>query len=175
MPVVLAPARPMVPALLKISIPFARLIDQPKAFNSLRRYSATIRWRVVVGGYFTLVSNTSANSLLRFKFTTGVATVTVELGTGTKPHWVNYDTRLLATWSSGTTLLGQLLDANTGATIGTTFSISVTNNQFQAFRSYADGSVAYPAAGSSGTKLKIARVLPCTGIGIGPRLLSRGT
>ena len=114
------------------------------------------------GGYFTLVSNTSANSLMLFKFTTGAATVTVELGTGTKPHLVNYGTRLLATWNSGTTMVGQLLDANTGATIGTTFSIAVTNNQFQDFRSYADGSVAYPAAGSSGTKLKIARVLPCT-------------
>ena len=36
------------------------------------------------------------------------------------------------------------------------------DHNYQAFKAYADGSVAYPAAGSSSTSIRIARVLPLT-------------
>jgi len=60
-------------------------------------------------------------------------------------------------------MVGQVLDASTGATVGATVPIDAPSNQFQDFRDYPDGSVAYPAPGSSSTKIKIVRVLPCTG------------
>ena len=34
--------------------------------------------------------------------------------------------------------------------------------RLEAFKGYADGSVAYPAAGSSSTSIRIARVMPLT-------------
>ena len=39
---------------------------------------------------------------------------------------------------------------------------NVLGSRYQDFRAYPDGSVAYPAPGSSGTKIKILRVLPCS-------------
>ena len=112
-------------------------------------------------GYWILVSNTTANDLMLFKFSTGAATSNINLGTGTKPHLVRYGSQLLATWNMGTNMVGQLLDAATGAKIGATFAIAATNNQFSDFREYPDHSVAYPAQGSSANKLKIVRVWPC--------------
>ena len=40
--------------------------------------------------------------------------------------------------------------------------VAVPDHNYQAFKAYADGSVAYPAAGSSSTSIRIARVLPLT-------------
>jgi hypothetical protein len=37
----------------------------------------------------------------------------------------------------------------------------VLNNRYQEMKPFPDGSVAYPAPGSSNTKIKILRVLPC--------------
>ena len=63
-----------------------------------------------------------------------------------------------------------MLDATTGMPpAGTTtasagplkLTPNVLGSRYQDFRAYADGSVAYPAPGSSGTKIKILRVLPC--------------
>jgi hypothetical protein len=113
------------------------------------------------GGYWVLASNTTANALHLYKFTTGTASADISLGTGTKPHLVAYGSHLLASWGSGSAMVGQILDRATGATIGSTFPIAVPSNQFQDFRSYADGSAAYVAPGSSATKLKIVRVAPC--------------
>jgi hypothetical protein len=36
----------------------------------------------------------------------------------------------------------------------------VRDHDYLAFKAYADGSVAYPAAGSSSTSIRIARVMP---------------
>jgi hypothetical protein len=64
----------------------------------------------------------------------------------------------------------QVLDSTTGAApAGSTatsagpvmLSPNVLGSRYQDFRSYPDGSAAYPAPGSSGTKIKILRVLPC--------------
>ncbi|MGD8909507.1 MAG: hypothetical protein PVI92_09165 [Chromatiales bacterium] len=45
-------------------------------------------------------------------------------------------------------------------TLGDQFTIDVPDNNYQAFKKYADGSVAYPAAASSSTSIQIARVMP---------------
>jgi hypothetical protein len=58
-------------------------------------------------------------------------------------------------------LFVQAFDAATGAALGTPVPVSVPGNRNQEFRSFPDGSVAYPAPGSSSTKIKILRVLPC--------------
>jgi hypothetical protein len=39
--------------------------------------------------------------------------------------------------------------------------VAVAGNHYQEFKPYPDGSVAYPAPGSSNTKLKILGILPC--------------
>jgi hypothetical protein len=112
------------------------------------------------GNYWVLVTNVGALHLYRFTSAGGVAS-DISLGSGTKPHLVTYGSRMFAAWASGTNMVGQVLDASTGAAIGSTVSIAAASNQFQDFRNYPDGSVAYPAPGSSATKLKIVRVLPC--------------
>jgi hypothetical protein len=65
----------------------------------------------------------------------------------------------------------QILDGTTGAapagsSAATAGPLKLTPNvlgsRYQDFRAYPDGSVAYPAPGSSGTKIKILRVLPCS-------------
>jgi len=54
------------------------------------------------------------------------------------------------------------LDATTGAAQGSAYYVSaVTGSRYQDFRSFPDGSAAYAARGSSGTKIKIVRILPC--------------
>jgi hypothetical protein len=99
------------------------------------------------------------------------------------PHLAAYGAgRLVAAWETSTatgdfsqTAAGrqmwiQVLDATTGmapagATSASAGPLKVTPNvlgsRYQDLRAYPDGSVAYPAPGSSGTKIKILRVLPC--------------
>ena len=99
------------------------------------------------------------------------------------PHLAPYGSgQLLAAWESSTTsgdfpqndakrqMFVQLLDAATGAppagvTASSAGPVMVTPNvlgsRYQDFRPFPDGSVAYPAPGSSSTKLKILRVLAC--------------
>ena len=62
----------------------------------------------------------------------------------------------------------QVLDSSTGAAISSPFTVpsgttasAVYGNRYQAFKSFPDGSVAYPSAGSSTTKLKVLRIMPC--------------
>jgi hypothetical protein len=62
----------------------------------------------------------------------------------------------------------QVLDGSTGATPSGASSasagplqVAVKGSRYQDFRAYPDGSVAYPAPGSSSTKVKILRVLSC--------------
>lgn len=95
------------------------------------------------------------------------------------PHLVNYGSQLLAVWekaansgdlafrSTGRTMVLQVIDRKTGAAIGTPVSVpssgagSVYGNRYYAFKPFPDGSVAFPSPGSSASKLKILRVLPC--------------
>jgi hypothetical protein len=99
------------------------------------------------------------------------------------PHLVPYGSgQLLAAWETSTQtgdfaqnapgrqMYVQVLDATTGAapagssadTAGPfKLSPNVLGSRYQDFRAYPDGSAAYPAPGSSGTKIKILRVLGC--------------
>jgi hypothetical protein len=101
------------------------------------------------------------------------------------PHLAAYGNgQFLAAWESSTTtgdfpqsdskrqMFVQVVDGTTGGApaASTTTSagpLKVTPNvlgsRYQDFRAYPDGSVAYPAPGSGATKLKILRVLGCSG------------
>jgi hypothetical protein len=69
---------------------------------------------------------------------------------------------MLLAWESGGSMAAQVLDSGTGENVGQTFTIDVKDHNYQAFKAYPDGSVAYPAAGSSNTSIRIARVMPCS-------------
>jgi hypothetical protein len=91
------------------------------------------------------------------------------------PHLAPFGAnRLLAAWESSTAtgdlspsdrnrkLSLQALDATSGAPAGATVSVTgIAGNRYQDFRGYPDGSVAYAAPGSTNTRIKILRVLPC--------------
>ncbi len=102
------------------------------------------------------------------------------------PHLAPYGTtgtQMVAAWESSTALGDfaqnaarqmsiQILDSTTGmapagSTATTAGPLKVTPNvlgsRYQDFRSFPDGSVAYPAPGSAATKIKILRVLGCNG------------
>jgi hypothetical protein len=101
------------------------------------------------------------------------------------PHLAAYGGgQFLAAWESSTTtgdfpqndakrqMFVQVIDGTTGAApagASTTSAgpVKVTPNvlgsRYQDFRAYPDGSVAYPAPGSAATKIKILRVLGCSG------------
>jgi hypothetical protein len=98
-------------------------------------------------------------------FTTGASDTTITTSAATAhPHLVSYGAgRMLLTWESGSSMLAQVFDSGTGQTIGAQFTIAVRDHSYQAFKAYADGSAAYPAAGSTSTTIKIARVMPLAG------------
>src|SRR5579871_5444271 len=98
------------------------------------------------------------------------------------PHLAAYGSQVLAAWEESTAtgdlaqsdknrqMYLQVLDSTTGmAPAGSTatssgplmLSPNVLGSRYQDFRAFPDGSVAYPAPGSSGTRIKILRVLPC--------------
>ena len=63
---------------------------------------------------------------------------------------------------TGRKLRLQVLDRKTGATEGDAIDVAVQGNRYQDLVAFPDGSVAFAAPGSSATKVKILRVLPCT-------------
>jgi hypothetical protein len=90
------------------------------------------------------------------------------------PHLAAYGpTRMLAAWETtprpgdlvrhdaGRRMYVQALSRATGAAEGAPFSVGVTGNPYQELVAFPDGSVAYVAPGSSSTKVKILRILPC--------------
>ena len=101
------------------------------------------------------------------------------------PHLAAYGTsQMLAAWEESTAtgdfsqndknrqMYLQVLDSTTGAAPAGSSATSagplmlspnLLGSRYQDFRSYPDGSVAYPAPGSSATKIKILRVLGCNG------------
>lgn len=96
-------------------------------------------------------------------FTTGQSDQTVHnAGASSHPHLVSYGTNnMLLSWESGSGMAAQIHNALDASTVGAQFTISVPDHNFQAFKSFSDGSVAYPAAGSNNTSIRIARVHPC--------------
>jgi hypothetical protein len=101
------------------------------------------------------------------------------------PHLAAYgQSQMLVAWEESTAtgdlsqndknrqMYLQILDTTTGAApAGSStssagplvLSPNVLGSRYQDFRSYPDGSVAYPAPGSSSTKIKILRVAGCSG------------
>jgi hypothetical protein len=141
------------------------------------------------GGYWTISSVTQSGqtagtdgladvSLIHFKSGTADKEVPVAVSTTLNeraPHLANYGaTNLLAAWeqstmkgdlvygASGRTMYIQVLDAKTGGLVSAPISVDVKGNRYQEFRSFPDGSVAYVAPGSSASKVKILRVMPCS-------------
>lgn len=96
------------------------------------------------------------------KFTTGKSTSTIKTGaSAAHPHLVGYGSgRMLLAWQSGSSMAVQAYDSGTGSTVGAKLTVKVKDHAYQAFKAYSDGSVAYPAAGSTSTSVKVARVLP---------------
>ncbi len=118
-------------------------------------------------------------------FTTGAPDQNIMLAsvTGTNdraPHLAKYGSNMLAAWeqatavgdlaykSTGRTMYLQVLNNSTGAAISTPITVpsgtaanAVYGNRYQSFKTFPDGSVAYPSAGSTGTKLKVLRIMPC--------------
>jgi hypothetical protein len=141
------------------------------------------------GGYWTIVTNirsgqpAAASGLADvhlLHFGTGAADKDIVLANDSglndrAPHLATYGTnRILAAWETSTAagdlapgdanrkLYVQAVNASTGATEGSPYYVSgVTGNRYHDFRAYPDGSVAYPAPGSSSSSVKIVRVLPC--------------
>jgi hypothetical protein len=68
---------------------------------------------------------------------------------------------MLLAWESGSSMAAQIYDSGSGQAVGDQFTIDVPDHNYQAFKAYADGSVAYPVAGSSSTTIRIARVMSC--------------
>jgi hypothetical protein len=98
-------------------------------------------------------------------FSTGASDTTVRTSAASShPHLVGYGAgRMLLAWGSGSSMAAQVYDAGSGKTVGSRFTIGVKDHSYQAFKAYSDGSVAYPAAGSGSTSIRIARVMPQSG------------
>jgi len=97
-------------------------------------------------------------------FTSGASDTTVaNAGSSQHPHLVSYGaSNMLLAWQSGTGMVAQVRKADaTAATVGVQFNIAVSDHDYLGWKPYADGSVAYAAAGSNTTSVKIARVMPC--------------
>jgi len=110
-------------------------------------------------GYWTAWSQGGTARLSHF--TTGAADTTIKTGVqAAHPHLVSYGPSwMLLAWQSGSSLLTQAYDSGTGKPVGNRLRIAVKDHNYQAFKAYADGSAAYPAAGSTSTSITIARVL----------------
>ena len=96
-------------------------------------------------------------------FTTGASDTTImNAGPSSHPHLVTYGAdKMLLSYQSGSSLTAQIRSSASGETIGSAFTIDVPDHDFQAFKDYPDGSAAYPASGTSSTKMRVARVMPC--------------
>ncbi len=114
------------------------------------------------GGYWDAWSQGGTIQLEHFT-ATGPADHTIPAaGSSQHPHLVSYGAdHMLLAWASGSSMAAQVRDSGDGATVGSPFTIDVSDHQYQGFKAYADGSVAYPAAGSDATSIEVARVMPC--------------
>ncbi len=123
-----------------------------------------------------------------FHFTTPTATADKNLTlvsdaeNDRAPHLAAYGAgQMVAAWEESTALgdlaqndknrkmFVQILDSTTGAapagsdaTTAGPLNVAVLGSRYQDFRAFPDGSVAYPAPGSTNTKLKILRILSCS-------------
>jgi hypothetical protein len=112
-------------------------------------------------GYWTAWSQ--GGSIRLEHFTRGASDATIaDAGSSSHPHLVSYGpSRMLLAWGSESATTAQVRDAGDGSAIGPELTIDVNDHDYMAFKAYADGSVAYPAAGPGDTTARIARVMPC--------------
>lgn len=140
------------------------------------------------GGYWLTVSNLQTGQpamaagfaqVLLLHFGTGMADKNISLANDATlnqraPHLAAYGpSRMLAGWESSTAKGDltkfdktrqfhlQVLDSASGAVEGPALQVAFTGNRYQDLVPFPDGSVAFTAPGSSATKIKILRVLPC--------------
>lgn len=70
---------------------------------------------------------------------------------------------MVVAWESGSSTAAQVRSAADGTAVSSQFTINVPDHRYQAFKSFPDGSVAYPAAGTNNQSIRVARVMPCGG------------
>jgi hypothetical protein len=114
------------------------------------------------GGYWSAWSDTNSIRLNQFSFNNTKGASVASAGASQHPHLVAYGPGdLLLAWGSGTSMAAQVRSMTDGSTIGSQFTINVSDHVYQAFKPYPDGSAAYAAAGSSSMSIKVGRVMPC--------------
>lgn len=114
------------------------------------------------GGYWVSVSHSGTMRLLHFNEAS--PDQDIEVTNTDFSHLVNYGANnMIVAWESGSGMSAQVRSAADGSEVSSTFSIDVTDHRYQAFKSFPDGSVAYPGQGSSSESIRIARVMPCEG------------
>ncbi|MFF5081207.1 hypothetical protein ACFY36_29495 [Actinoplanes sp. NPDC000266] len=112
-------------------------------------------------GYWTAWSQGGTVKLSHFAGSSAAGKTVATGATSQHPHLVTYgEGKMLLSWQSGSSMKARVFDSGTGSAIGAAFTIGVKDHNYQAFKSYADGSAAYPAAGASPGTVTIARVLP---------------
>ncbi|WP_246607553.1 hypothetical protein [Paractinoplanes toevensis] len=112
-------------------------------------------------GYWTAWSQGGTVRLSHFNGSSAADQTIKTSASSQHPHLVTYGSgRMLLAWQSGSSMKAQVYHSGTGAAIGKQFTIAAKDHNYQAFKPYADGSTAYPAAGSTSSSIKIARVLP---------------
>ncbi|WP_239375944.1 hypothetical protein [Frankia sp. Cj5] len=111
-------------------------------------------------GYWTAWSN--GNQARLEHFSTGASDQTVLTAAKTEhSHLVAYGSaRMFLTWQSGSSIAAQVYDSTTGKAVGAQFTIAVPYHTYVEAKAYTDGSVAFPLAGTSGTSIRIVRVMP---------------
>lgn len=119
--------------------------------------------RATTPGYWTAWSQDGSVRLAHF--INGPSDTTIDTSAkASHPHLVSYGTgRMLLAWESGSSMAAQVYDAGSGKAVGSQFTVNVRDHNYQAFKAYTDGSVAYPAAGGNSTSIRIARVMPMAG------------
>jgi len=111
-------------------------------------------------GYWDAWANAGQVALQHFT-SSGSDTAITGIVSNLHPHLVTYGaSNMLLAWGASNTVTAQVRDSGSGALIGSQFTIAVNEQPYQAWKSYPDGSVAYPAYSTS-TSVKIARVMPC--------------
>jgi hypothetical protein len=136
------------------------------------------------GGYWVAVSKSRASAagmadVHLLHFTTGAPDKDLIISNDTtlncrSNHLAKYgNSRLVAAWETASAandftsltpnrkFYVQTFSAASGEAEGAPYQVALNGNRYYEFRDYPDGSVAYPTLGSSNTKIKIMRILPC--------------
>jgi len=113
------------------------------------------------GGYWTAYTQRGSINLVHFTDSGPDQTID-NAGSADHAKLVTYgDNHMLLAWETGASMAAQVLNSASGANVGSRLTIDVKDHNYHAFKAYPDGSVAYPAAGSTNTSIRIARIMPC--------------